>query len=463
MIQGSTFCKACDAGKANANPGSHQESDCLPCEQGRFSFAGVILISGLATKATKGRIWRLAWIRGGADPIMRHFALRLTPFICNQQWATGKHVRRHSRETEFPDACFFSGQKECSQCPYGTFVGVTGSTTCSSCRVGCEFDEFESTHCTDKTDRVCTPYQYKLDVHWRILLACSPAATIILAVIFDYITMWGIKIPIPLCCCCCFCCSCSGIWWYEIPGSAPKNPTATVVEASETSESAEETMKSDTTQPSDFFTVRWFIRVWQIFFGLYDVVSDWQLLVLIDPRNPWHLFPVALSSLVAATLFSWILGALFAQKYRQMEQVDHMPKLSWWYVGWLCWTTSANNLDDGYAPDYFKDAVKRLVRNNAIGCTMLETIPLLSVQAVLFRTTGTGKDVVDEILLAEAIAFTFINMVKNLVSAFRTWLISQQKKEEEAREEEDDDAQQGNFGHGCTAALQFIVKARDMV
>lgn len=339
----------------------------------------------------------------------------------------------------------FEGQKDCRQCPYGSFVSIKGATACSTCRVDCEFDEFESTKCLPETDRVCTPYQYKLDVHWRILLACSPAVVILLAVVFDYVTRWGITIPIPMCVCCCFCFSCSGIWNIQLRGSAAKHKGGS---------------------KTDWFTVAWFIRVWQIFFGLYDVVSDWQLLVLIDPRNPWHLFPVALSSLVASTLFSWVLGALFAQKYSQLDESENMPKLSWWYVGWLCWTTSANNLDDGDTPEFFKEAVKRLTRNNAIGSTVLETIPLLAVQAVLFKTTGTGKDVVDEILLAEAIAFTFINMVKNLVSGFRAWLRSQQKKEEAEREEdEDDDAQQhaSNIGHGCTAALQFIVKARDMV
>mmetsp|Transcript_74238 Transcript_74238/g.198204 ORF Transcript_74238/g.198204 Transcript_74238/m.198204 type:complete len:360 (-) Transcript_74238:899-1978(-) len=266
--EGASICTDCTAGSFGTAVGSDSPNRCVLCSAGTYSDSGASVCSDCPLGSRSSGSGAVAVDCKACTP--GTYMIQGSTFCkaCDAGKANanpGSHQESDCLPCE-QGRFSFAGQKECSQCPYGTFVGVTGSTTCSSCRVGCEFDEFESTHCTDKTDRVCTPYQYKLDVHWRILLACSPAATIILAVIFDYITMWGIKIPIPLCCCCCFCCSCSGIWWYEIPGSAPKNPTATVVEASETSESAEETMKSDTTQPSDFFTVRWFIRVRYQFF-----------------------------------------------------------------------------------------------------------------------------------------------------------------------------------------------------
>jgi hypothetical protein len=227
----------------------------------------------------------------------------------------------------------------CTSCENNSFVSNTGSTQCSTCRLDCEFDEFTYQECKADTDKECKPYQYTIPIEGKIAVACLPPVVWIFSAIVSS-TLSGSNV------------SC--------------------------------------------FSVK---AVWPTFLGAYDMSSDWVLLVLIEPSNPWKIFWVALISLLLSSSVSITLGWRFAHAQ------DHRPA----YTAWLCLTSSAGRLKEeerylaGCRSSEYRTAVNRLHWSNYRLVLLLETAPLLVVQVILLKTTNLETQAVDWVIISEVI------------------------------------------------------------
>ena len=137
--------------------------------------------------------------------------------------------------------------------------------------------------------------------------------------------------------------------------------------------------------------------LWQSFVGANDVCSDWMLLVLIEPSNPWRIFWVALSSLLLSTAASIAIGIWFVKK------TESNPV----YIVWLCLTSSTKTLKDQAQNNDDNDKlVKQMHQYNCIFVLLLETLPMAVVQIILYNTTASSTAsgiTVDKIIMAQVI------------------------------------------------------------
>ncbi len=200
----------------------------------------------------------------------------------------------------------------------------------------CEFGEFLYLQCSTVSNTDCRPYQYDLPPTGKIFVACLPAVLFIIVLAVLYA-------------------SCKKLDWNS---------------------------------------------VWEPFFGANDMCSNWMLLVLIEPSNPWMIFWVVLISLVLSTAASLAITRWFVKK----TDLNPSPATSA-YIVWLCLTSSTNTLneDERYSCD--EATVYKLNRFNYISILLFGTLPMTAVQIILYSTTSSesGTQAIDIIILAEVI------------------------------------------------------------
>jgi hypothetical protein len=116
---------------------------------------------------------------------------------------------------------------------------------------------------------VCKPYQYSLSTERKIVVACLPILVFLFVLISYVLLARG------------FIC---------LSQSDPGNVSNVRHNQS----------------PGAFY-------VWSTFLGAYDIVSDWTLLVLIEPFNPYMIFWVAVISLPISSGIQLYRGWTFAR------------------------------------------------------------------------------------------------------------------------------------------------------
>ena len=146
-----------------------------------------------------------------------------------------------------------------------------------------------------------------------------------------------------------------------------------------------------------------FDAVWPSFIGANDLFSDWMLLILIEPSNPWRIFWVALICLVLSNAASIAIAIRFA------INTESNPA----YIVWLCLTSSTETLKKKYENDDnvfigIKELTKDMHRFNENYFTLFRSLPMFVVQIVLYFTSASGGHLIDWFLMAEVIMCKFV-------------------------------------------------------
>jgi hypothetical protein len=139
-----------------------------------------------------------------------------------------------------------AGSTVCDNCQTGTYVNVTGATTCLECsRDSCPFPgTFELSSCTPETNKVCEVYVHNVPTIGKIVIACGqmPFVILICCMVFKFSKLWSVM-------------------------GVGEN---------------------------------WKWTVFSFGIGVNDVVSDFTTLSLIPIKNPFFLFWVSLTSLLCS-------------------------------------------------------------------------------------------------------------------------------------------------------------------
>lgn len=222
-----------------------------------------------------------------------------------------------------------------STCTVCENTTFTNSTKSSQCAqcVQCESGKFIYQPCSTVSNTDCRPFQYDIPQTGKIVIVFLPVVFLILALIVSYVV------------------------------------TQKMV----------------------------FNSVWPSFIGANDSFSDWMLLVLIEPSNPWMIFWVALSSLLLSTAASLAIALWFARN------TESNPA----YVIWLCLTSSTETLKQEYQnrDDNSEEKVlfKKLHKFNENVFSPLRSWPMIAVQIILYSAPSSEIQIVDWILMAEVI------------------------------------------------------------
>ncbi len=155
------------------------------------------------------------------------------------------------------DNCLFSaaaGSSVCMNCATGTYVNVTGSTTCLECsQDSCPFPgTFELSSCTSKTNKICEVYVHDVPTIGKIVVACGQVPFVFLTC-FVVVKISNLRSAVGV----------GGNW-------------------------------------------KW--TVFSLVIGVNDVVSDFTTLYLIPIKNPFFLFGVSLTSLGCSVTASLVLS-----------------------------------------------------------------------------------------------------------------------------------------------------------
>jgi hypothetical protein len=153
---------------------------------------------------------------------------------------------------------------------FWAIAGVSSDSGCQEC-MQCKFDEFESEGCSSNSNTVCKPYQYSLSTERKIVVACLPILVMLLA-LFSYLLLARGFI---------------------------------ICQSQSTSMAV-------------------LLYIWSTFLGAYDIVSDWMLLILIEPANPYMIFWVALIALLISSGIQVYCGWKFSISSRTLSSGTEM-------------------------------------------------------------------------------------------------------------------------------------------
>jgi hypothetical protein len=223
-------------------------------------------------------------------------------------------------------------------CEKNTYTNLNGSSQCYPCQQ-CEFGEFLYFQCSTVSNTDCRPYQYDIPPTEKIIVACLPAILLIIAL--------GVF---------------SALYAFQVIEKIDWN------------------------------------LVWESSLGANDMCSNWMLLLLIEPANPWMIFWVVWISLTLSAVASLAFAIWFVNK-KGLNPCENSAFSA--YILWLCLTSSTNTLNEDGQDDRSKDLVKKLNRLNYISILLLGTLPMTIVQIILYSTTPFGTQVLDIIIIAE--------------------------------------------------------------